>query len=308
MPHLGIVFGQSPELLVGVMGLFLGGEACLSVELHFKQLVALGESPPCVYPFVLVVLPRIPEIRSLKARILHPPAVTVDARRVTLIGVAERVPDRVLDHAEGFFNTMATLFDGFHDLLFNAVPLLEPVLKPRQVPFRILGLNPAHGRRDRLALDPLHPGAPLVNGVGAVDGLNLAPVPKSPLHPDLRARTTRLIMVARPPVIAIRVALSRQLTIMALRRVPGSGITGQRFTGQRFTGLGITGLGITGLGITGLGITGQSVMRLGVMRLGVAGQGVAGVGVVALVRPVDPHRPHPRYAPNVDPSPNANGW
>ena len=119
----------------------LGVHARLGVELDLEELSASGtrhllltplySSPPRGSGDRRARSPRFRGGRSRRARLCVP-----------VFWIAERVPDRVLDHRERLVHGATTLFDCLVDLLREPVLALEAVLEPGQSPFRFLGLDP----------------------------------------------------------------------------------------------------------------------------------------------------------------------
>src|ERR1700722_3709765 len=114
----------------------------------------------------------------------------------------------------------ATLFNCLVDLLREPVLALEAVVEPGQPPFRILGLDPFHGRRDGVALDLPDPIVGPVDRMSTEHGVHPGAVRlvlpgRGSGHPPLAARVTRAarseslvrirrVSVVRPATVLVR--------------------------------------------------------------------------------------------------------
>src|SRR3974390_848017 len=112
-----------------------------------------GNPPATVDPFVLLACPRISEIDLLEPRRLKAGDASEYSFGVVLLCVLECVADGVLDRGERCLGGEVRLFfESRGDLLHDSVFALAAELQAGQVPVRVLGLDPAHGRGDDLVL------------------------------------------------------------------------------------------------------------------------------------------------------------
>jgi hypothetical protein len=102
--------------------------------------------------------------------------------RILVFWILEGVPDRVLDGGEGLLRCTSPLLHRLSDLLRQPVLALEAVFEADQGPAGVFSFDAKHGRGDDFAFELLDPGAPLVDGVLPVDGIDGDPMRQRPIQ------------------------------------------------------------------------------------------------------------------------------
>src|SRR5262249_31313957 len=115
------------KFLVSRMRDLLSLKAGSRMELDLKELAVLRDAPATVDSFVLLLGPRVLVVHAFEPRMLKPCAVRVNAVCVPGVGIAERVPDGVLQKAECLAHGVTTFVDGLGDLLGEPVSTLKAV-------------------------------------------------------------------------------------------------------------------------------------------------------------------------------------